>query len=125
MCFELRDSVKGIAYCATIETDVRGNIKNDIAFPDVARHPDKAVVISKQAAIKVALQNKIFDTVQREKNGVFTEISLKFDDKRKIFFWEFERTFDTAGHASFDIYCHNINAHNGRYLGYNIGIGIH
>jgi hypothetical protein len=125
LCFELRDSAKGISYCSTIETDIRGNITKDIAFPDVARHPDKALLISKQAAIKVAVENKIFNTGQTEENGIYTEISLKFDDKRKIFLWEFERTFDTAGHASFDICYHNINAHNGKYLGYNLGSGIH
>lgn len=125
LCFELYDPVKEVRYGTTVETDIKGNILSRVEFPDIRYKPEKAHIISKQETTHIAVEHHVFDTLNRRKEGEYTEVNLKYDADRKIFFWEFERTFDTAGHASFNIYCHRINAHNGKYLGCRMSEGIH
>lgn len=125
LCFELSDAKRGISYISTIEADKRGVILKQIEFPDIAQHPEKSSLISKQAAVKIARDHGVLDNDERKKEDIRTQVSLKFDAKRKIFVWEYQQEFDTGGHATFDIYYHDINAHNGKYLGYEVGSGIY
>jgi hypothetical protein len=125
LCFELSEPKRGISYSCTIEADKRGVILNRIEFPDIAQHPEKSSLISEQDAVRIARANGILDNNRHNKEGISTIGRLEFDTKRKIFVWEYEQRFDTGGHVTFDIYYYDINAHNGKYLGYEIGIGMH
>lgn len=125
LCFQLSDTASDVSYFSTVETDINGHILNGIEFPDITRHPEKAILISKRDAIKIATENNVINSSQSKYLGISTDINLTFDTRRKIFTWEFERAFDTAGHADFAIHYYRINAHNGKFIGHTIGMGIH
>ncbi len=116
LCFELNDSANRIAYCSTVETDKKGNLVNSIEFPNIGRCPEKALIISKQAAIQIGKNRHLLDGSDREYSGISTSVNLKYDARHEIFTWEFEQIFDTGGHVCYDICYHHFSAHNGKYV---------
>lgn len=78
--FKFSEPAKGIrAYHSRISLDENGNVLQEIDLPEIAKHPEKANIISLSKAKKIASEHKF--PLER------TDVEINYDSERDSLIW--------------------------------------